>query len=37
MGVDIYGKKDKWIGVKPEIDWGRAFTRSEGRILQAIR
>lgn len=21
MGVDIYGRKEKWLGVKPEIDW----------------
>ena len=21
MGVDIYGRKDKWVGVRPEIDW----------------
>jgi|TARA_R100000482_G_C5132375_1_gene152963 hypothetical protein len=28
MGVDIYGKKDKWIGVKPEIDWSKEHTRA---------
>ena len=21
MGVDIYGRKDKWVGTRPEIDW----------------
>ena len=21
MGVDIYGIKDKWVGIKPELDW----------------
>ena len=27
MGVDIYGKKDKWIGVKPEIDWSEEHSQ----------
>ncbi len=27
MGVDIYGRKDKWIGVKPEIDWSEEHSQ----------
>jgi len=23
MGVDIYGRKQEWVGIKPEIDWSK--------------
>jgi len=28
MGVDIYGRKQEWIGIKPEIDWQEDHTEA---------
>jgi len=28
MGVDIYGRKQEWVGVKPEIDWKEDHTQA---------
>ena len=27
MGVDIYGNKEQWKGVKPEIDWNEEHSK----------
>lgn len=27
MGVDIYGRKPVWIGIKPEIDWNKEHSK----------